>query len=920
MRTLLAIAVLLSATVRATAQISAMPRSGQAADSLFAVATLTAEEVQRAPGGIMEALQGNIAGVNVSGGKIRFRGTSSLFDTDPLWVIDGIVGSPDDVPNNDEIASVQVLKDAASTALYGVRGANGVIVVTTKRGREGKPRISFNMFAGIGTPHKRVEMLNAHDYAVYVNELFYTSAGGNSGSNWSQYVPENNISPSQQPIHTDWQDEYFFDNFYQQYNISVSGGSRPLNYRFGATYTADSQQGVARNSGEENVFGSIGGSSGRFEYGGSFRVAHNRDKGTGNGSLLSLLSSAPNVPVYDPLAEEINGGYYNSFPLEGFDNIDDRVNIPNQAFYIHEDRNRQRAWAVQGNVYAQVRLIDGLKFGVGYQYSLYKNNDKRFVPRYKLELSQLMSNYQSTNTLRNERNQLETSLNYHKQFGQHNLAVMASVVSERYHTKSVYSSGYSRDMTDFGDPEEFPESSHENTFRRKTHYFSVLANLQYSYADKYLLAANFRTDKIVRKSLKKNQFSSNFPSFAAGWDISKEKWMSRYTSSWLNRLMLHGSLGWTGSSPERFIEQTISGTTDETTREIGVGFDLSTFDNRLRVQLDYYHRRTTDMLFEVYEDGMSVMNIDGSRMTNQGVEFSAAWSDRKGDFAYTISPNFSVYRNKVDNLGLGNGYLTSGSNNYYHAGVSRTISGKPVAHFWGLKTAGLFRSDAEAKSYIIHDQQIQPKAGDLKYVDLNDDGILDMEDYTVLGSSMPTLSAGLNIALSYKHFDLSTLLQGDFGMDAWNEFKYCMTNVIAHGESRRNQPNSIKNAYRADDISFTTQSDETIHLPKHTHTDIPRITSTSANRISDYFVEDASYLRCNYITLGYTLSEKLRKQIRVERLRFYLGVKNPFTITGYSMFDPQVPGDGSTLTRGIDSGTDTYVSRREYFAGIQLTL
>lgn len=258
--------------------------------------------------------------------------------------------------------------------------------------------------------------------------------------------------------------------------------------------------------------------------------------------------------------------------------------------------------------------------------------------------------------------------------------------------------------------------------------------------------------------------------------------------------------------------------------------------------------------------------------------------------------------------------------------MTRTRIGHSVAQFWGLKTDGLFQTDAEAAAYTnSKGERLQPKAaaGDLKYIDLDGNGKIDENDKTVIGSSIPDLSVGLNISLGYKGFDFSMLLQGDLGIDVYNNFKQ----TLLHGQALHNQLAEIKNAFRAEDVTFTTRGGETITLPKNTNTSIPRIVYGDPNqnsmRASDYFVENASYIRCNNITLGYTFPKQLMQKVMVDHLRIYVGIKNPFTITNYSMFDPQVPNGGSTLDRGVDGRfydfTGTFWSQREYFAGVQLT-
>jgi hypothetical protein len=371
----------------------------------------------------------------------------------------------------------------------------------------------------------------------------------------------------------------------------------------------------------------------------------------------------------------------------------------------------------------------------------------------------------------------------------------------------------------------------------------------------------------------------------------------------------------------------------ETTRDAGFGFDMAILNSKLNFTFDYYNRQVSDMLLSVQLPssvgahpgfGTASVYMNVGTMTNWGLELSASYRDRIGEFTYTIAPNFSLYRNNVSDLGnmeyLAGGYVLSG------AYVTRTTIGKPVAQYWGLKTDGLFKTDEEAANYVnANGQRIQPSAaaGDIKYLDLDGNGSIGEEDKTFLGSSIPSVSVGLNINLAYKGFDFSMLWQGDLGVSVFNNWK----STLLAGKVPQNQLEVMNDRFRATNISFTTSGGETINLPANTNTNVPRAVLSDPNNnsttASDFFIEDASYLRCNNITLGYTIPKSVMSKYRLENLRIYIGARNPFTITGYSMFDPQVPGSGTTLDRGLDGAvyysTNAYSSPREYFAGLQLT-
>jgi TonB-linked SusC/RagA family outer membrane protein len=560
----------------------------------------------------------------------------------------------------------------------------------------------------------------------------------------------------------------------------------------------------------------------------------------------------------------------------------------------------------------------------------------------------------------------EALLSFDKTFGEHSISGVAGVTSETFKTFNNSFSGRSQEMTDFGVENKFQDNVTSAGSEAKNAYYSILARVMYSYAGKYMFTANFRADESSKFAPGKRW--GYFPSFSLGWRVSDEQWMKELTSNWLDSFKLRATLGWIGSDlgvgnyayqavvssvgyfytfghqTENMADSNYPAprpaviTNDnlswETTRDAGFGFDMAMLNNKLSFTFDYYNRQVSDMLLNVqlplsagnsaYFANPSVMMNIGS-MINWGLELQGTWRDNIGGLVYSVSPNFSFYRNKVTSIG-NTDFLAGGSTRFNGANVTRTTVGLPVAQFWGFKTDGLFKTDEEAANYVNSSgQRLQPAAaaGDIKYLDLDGNGSIGEEDKTYIGSSIPDISIGLNIYLQYKGFDFSMLWQGDLGIDVYNNWKQ----TLLAGRAVHNQMEDIKNAFRAKAVTFTTSGGETITLPANTNTSIPRIINGDPNqnsmRSSDYFIEDASYIRCNNITLGYTLPKSLLSNIKIENIRIYAGVKNPFTITGYSMFDPQVPNGGSTLDRGVDGQfydfTGTYWSQREFFAGLQVT-
>ncbi len=926
-------------------------------DLTSAISTLSPKEVLKSPGGITDALQGSTAGVNVSGGKIRIRGTASITgSTDPLWVVDGIIDASGNIPNDDEIESIQVLKDAASCAIYGVRGANGVIVVTTKKGSEGKPKINFNAYAGFGSPSKKVDMLNAYDYGVYVNELYYNSSSAASIANgtWNQTVPTGVANPSTPLANTDWWDQYFCNTNYQKYDVSISGGSKYANYRIGATHTDNDDQMHKNNAQVDNIYANVEGTVGRITYGGRIFANYSRTNGYTGASLMNMLMISPNLPVYNE-----DGSFF----LTG-NNGRDGNDITNQAWYLHNQQLANRSVSMMGSIFGEIKIFDWLKYRLTYTYSYARNNDKTIIPQYDLGTANSRQGYnQQTSTKGGSGHEvIENLLTFDHTFNDvHNLSGVLGIVSETFDGWSTGITGRSNEYSGFGIESRYPDNQTVISSQTNQAYFSYLARVMYSYNSKYMITANFRADE-SSKFADGNRWGY-FPSFSVGWRISEEPWMKEATSGWLDNLKIRATLGWIGSAnavgiydyqsvvetdnryytfgpnqinpegtasnaPAPLIENFANPDLSwETTRDAGVGFDMDMFNNKLSLVFDYYNRKTTDMLLAVQlprsTGNINSVYMNVGSMKNWGIELAATYREQIGDFKFTISPNFSLYRNEVTSLGS-NASLAGGNSSV--GNVTMTVVGQPVAQFWGYKTDGLFKTDEEAANYVNKNgQRLQEsaKAGDLKYVDVNGDGTISDDDKTFIGSSLPDCSFGLNITAEYKGFDFSMLWQGDFGNQIFNNWKY----ELMGGYAAKNQMADMKNRFRAQDVTFTTAGGETITLPANTNTDVPRAVLNDPNgnhtKASDYFIENGSYFRCNRITLGYTFDKSLLSKIHVESLRLYMGVKNPFTITGYSMFDPQVPSGGATLNRGVDGAFyysgDTYWATREFFAGVQLT-
>mgnify|MGYP002534732008 FL=1 len=460
-------------------------------DLTSAIATLSPKEVLKSPGGITDALQGSTAGVNVSGGKIRIRGTASITgSTDPLWVVDGIIDASGNIPNDDEIESIQVLKDAASCAIYGVRGANGVILVTTKKGKEGKPRISFNAYAGFGSPTKKVEMLNAYDYGIYVNELYYNSSSAASiaDGTWNQIVPTGVATPSTPMADTDWWNEYFCNTNYQKYDVSVSGGSKYANYRIGATHTDNDDQMHKNDAKVDNIYANVEGTIGRLTYGGRIFANYSRTNGFTGASLMNMLLTSPNLPVYNE-----DGTFFHTG-----NNGRDGNDMANQAWYLHNQRLRNRSVSTMGSIFGEIKIFDWLKYRLTYTYSYARNNDATIVPKYDLGTANARQDYNSQTSTKGGSGHevIENLLTFDKTFNDiHSLSGVVGIVSEKFEGFSTAITGRSNEYSGFGIESRYPDSQIITSSQYNEAYFSYLARVMYSYNSKYMITANFRADE-----------------------------------------------------------------------------------------------------------------------------------------------------------------------------------------------------------------------------------------------------------------------------------------------------------------------------------------------------------------------------------------------------------------------------------------
>jgi len=887
---------------------------------------------------VTTALQGRMAGVSVvnsgtpgSQPIVRVRGISSIsFASDPLYVIDGVpTGNISSFDMND-IETVDVLKDASSAAIYGSRGSNGVIIITTKKGkRDGKIHVGFNSYYGTQWVSKRLDLLNPTEFDTYAKayrgslvprrDPNYESSPGVK-PNWPAQLIYPGASTTYGNNVTDWQDEYFRNGPMGQTNIDVNGGNQTS--RFSASAGYFDQKGTAptvgfkrynfRLTSEHNI-------SKVFTFGQSLVITNTIQKGDANAggtrsNLVNVIRMFPYMPVHDPTSI---GGYRGvQSGLEGGD--------PTNPIEDAELKNPQENTTAKilGNAFLEINLLKGLKFrstlGVDYANGRFY----RFQPIYNDNgnVNGAISNIATVTDNRNVSTVLLyiEQMTYNKKFGQHNLTATGVFESQQQKTRSLNGSG-NQPTNDIRVLQNATNPSVSSNFG-ENFLVSVLGRINYDYAGKYILSAAFRRDGLSVWAPGKKW--GNFPSASIGWKVDQEKFMENV--KFISQLKLRGGYGVTGlnglvlgntpwlvnvsgnsssyplnnaPSPNGALGSGINslGNQDlewEIYKQFDIGFDLAVLNNKFTLTADYFHRKTDNLILSVqtppsfgYINRGVYQNV-GS-MQNTGLEFLLGYHDRAGELSWDITANASFIKNKVLTLAPGLTNLVAGADAADYAGwdVTNTEPGRPIQYFYGFVVDGIFQNAQEVSNWAFQNAATAP--GDLKFRDLNKDGKIDASDRTYLGSYLPKISYGFNASLNYKGFDFAAFFQGVQGNKIYND-----TRVITEGMIRFfNAGKQVLNAW----------------TPTNTNTDIPRAISGDPNgnaRTSTRFLENGSYLRLKNIALGYNFSSaKLSAWTKgtVSSFRIYVSGQNLLTFTNYSGYDPEVGNrTGGSLTNSID--------------------
>ena len=875
-----------------------------------------------------QALQGKVAGVQIiSSGQpnslptVRVRGTGSMLGgANPLYVVDGII--TDDIRNinSADIVSLEVLKDASATAIYGMRAANGVLIITTKKGRVGKMVISYDASAGVKEASHLVDMAGAKQYANYKNEANIYYGSGDSLVPASRLAAGNN---------TDWFDAILRRGLWQNHNLSISGGTEKITYFLSAGYV-----------GEEGII-----QTNKFD---RFTLRSNNEYKLSDAIKVSTLISYSRANLRDIDLGVLNSAY-RAAPYVGvkqgdlYGNTSLSNNVNNPLLALDKNNSRGTDNRLQSSVAIDIKPLKWLTFRSSFGSDLDFYNNRAYAYKFASSGDNSVFFEQGGNQLRQKSNLAisrnsatrwvwDNTLTATKAFGKHNFTLLAGTTAEEYTFNSLTGS-----RTDV--PEDMNEwylatgtsssVNNDNTGDKYTRN-SYIGRLNYGYDSRYLLTATIRADG-TSKFAAGNHWGY-FPSIGVGWNIAKEAFMSSQKT--FDNLKLRASYGEVGNdqinsntylnlatiNAPYFFGQTplqnfgISFTQLpdpnvkwETTKEFDLGLDFAVLNNRLTGEVDYYKKEVKNALINInipgtLPDADSRYTTNAASFVNKGIEATLGWKDNiSKQVSYNISANASFNKNRITGLNGGQAIQDGGNSQGF---TTRSDNGVPIGSFYLLQADGIFQTDAE----VAASAQKGARPGDLKYKDISGpagkpDGIIDDNDRAYSGSYQPNASYGINGGVTYQSFDLNFGGYGTAGGKIYNGKKQSIG-----ADPRDNIEAKVANGR---------------WIPNNPTNSIPRA-STGLLPNSTYFLESGDYFRINNLTIGYTLGQAFLTKYKVARLRLYASVQNLVTFTGYSGFTPELfnPGDGShiagsALNAGIE--LNSYPSTRTFAFGINLS-
>lgn len=912
-------------------------------DLTGSVGKVTTEELtQLSTTDIGQAIAGRVAGVDVisnsgapgAGTKIRVRGYGTINSSDPLYVVDGFPVSDIDYLSPQDIESLEILKDASATAIYGSRGANGVVLIKTKGGRfNTKTTVNATVYLGLSKMTKHLDLLNAWQFATLKKELAVNSNTPLSARDEAMYdyVIANKYEG------TNWEDEVSRTGFSQNYNVDITGGADKHTYSIGATYSR--QEGILKYNAMDILNARINNSY-KLPLGLTLGInvvySHRKSKG-GNGSgnyygsvWPSVMRADPVIPAWDEYTDNWGEILFS-----------DPAYHPARSLYLGSDKYSQSSSDMFiGNFTLQADDLAGIK-GLAFrtQYGIRANfsSSKRYSPVWYVSSNQSNSNSSLSVGRNNFTSWLWNGyLMYNQTFGKHsiNSTLGMEVQDFRYTVLSASASDVPENPNLWYIDNSLTASSKTASHSMPTlsRMASFFGRVNYSFASKYLLTVTGRYDG-SSKFADAHKWGF-FPSFSLGWNAHEEEFLKDRLP--FDQLKLRVGWGQVGNenSAAQFgyislmntgydavigdmiqqgqIQQTFANSelAWETAEQLNFGLDFGLFNMRFTGTLDYFIRTTRDMILRTpipLYAGMGRANTNAGSMRNKGLELTLRWNDKIGeDFSYSVSANASFVKNKVLDLGSPDPIYGEGIGRKQES-FTRTEVGREMAYFYGYKTDGIFQNWDEINNYKTPDGQlIQPNAapGDVKFVKTANDGLpLNPDDRTYLGSGMPVATFGLNFTAAYKGFDLSMFLQSSVGNELANAL---VMDMYSSEFGQWNMSADMMNRWHGEGTSNV----------------YPRLIASDPNenaRFSDRYVEDGSYLRMKNLQIGYTLPSSFTQKFKVSKLRIYGSIDNVFVLTGYSGFDPEM-GDyiGNPLNNGVDVAS--YPRPRTFILGFNISL
>lgn len=922
-----------------------------------ATAQVSAEDIgEMGSNGTMIGLQSKVTGVTISAANgmpgesenIVIRGVGTMGDSSPLYVIDGVAGASMEMLNPSDIESIDILKDAASAAIYGSRAANGVILVTTKKGNKDRFEIRYDGYYAIQNATNIVQSLNAQEYMEVMDEIQTYNSG--SGFDWESLLPTDMYASLMDGswTGTNWIEEMLNPNAPKQsHAITMAGGSERSTFSAGYSYLE--QEGIfgapcepnfmrhnARLSMDNIMYKA--GDLDVIKFGATMMYAYSEKNGIGSSgqydsTLKDALEACPLMPVYND-----EGDYYD---------MDDRTedgwsvypNLSNpigvMAATQQEVTTYHRLFA---STYLEVQPIKNLRFRSAFGYKFNSNNTRDFTPIYEYggtttnaaEIVTQSSAFNSGWTWDNTASYSFTVKNDHnfdvllgQSMEKSGIGVTLSASNTNLTLDHTYEYAYLTNTS--GVDSSYTSVSGAPVV--STMIASAFGRVNYNYKETYMFTAMMRSD--ASSKFAEGYRWGYFPSVSAGWVLTNEDFLSSSTAvdflklrvSWgqngncnIDNFTYTASIDFPTVGNYYFGDDSTTATqgayasnlanesvTWETSEQFNIGIDATFLRSRLGVTFDYYNKETRDWLVEVpvlSSYGADAAYDNAGDIRNRGVELGLSWRDRKGDFSYSVSLNATYNKNQVTRIDNGNGYI-NGSTKVHTTASSeflyRAEEGMPIGYFYGYKTLGVFQNEDELNSTAAKLDYSQ--VGDLIYADLNGDGQITEDDRTMIGNPTPDVIMGLNISLAYKGFDLSIVANGEFGQQVFQNYRSEVSNILTnyttniaynrwHGEGTSNTIPCLANDYNWD-------------------------------LISDMFIQDADFVKIQNITLGYDVN-RIWKNSPLKRLRVYASLQNYITITGYDGFDPDVNYGGTDgWSSGIDLGN--YPTSKMFVFGTNIT-